>query len=233
MTAPIQSGYPDFGRYQAQATKLYAKALVTNQNADFTVDLGYVGDVANLGVRVQPTVAHCVVDMNFTSDAAGTIFLGNHTFSCRSNDTFARSLPVLGPFCQVTFFLPTVPADVDYTFGQASAPYSGLDLSSSANVVFSGADVSHPNGQTLIEGGRVLPGLAYFFGEATAANTFMDIRSVSASGSVTFLTRIANGDLRKVQPVFLPAQHLQLRVQNNSGVAQFFSYSLTCALGIG
>jgi hypothetical protein len=232
MTAPIASDYPDFGRYQAQAAKVYAKALSINNATDLAVNLGYVGDVPHLRANVTATVNTFLMSVDFFADAAGTTYLNSHTISFRAVDIFARTLPVLGPFCRVTFFYAGANFDVDYSFSQATIPSAGLELSSSANVLFS-IQQNCAVGATLFEGNRVYPGPAVLFAELVTAATFVDLRSVSSTGTITTIGRVRNPNSPYPLPLFLPAQHLQILCQNNSAGAAFFTVFVTADPGLG
>jgi len=233
MTTPIVSGYPDFGRYQAQATKLYAKASLTNQNTNVTVNLGYVGDVSNIAVVMRMTANSARISMDFTMDSAGTINVGNHTIGLRVGDIFTRTVPVLGPYCIVTIIIPTAGTGIDYSFVQAASPYASMYNSSTSNVILSGYNVSCPAGATFVDGNVVAPGPASFFAKMPAANTFMDLFTVDEITAVkTFLCRVDLNDGNKVQPLYLPAQHVQLTIQNNTAGALLFLYSLTTDVGL-
>lgn len=227
MTAPIASGFPDFGRFQAQATKLYAKLLSTGNVFSFSVDLGYVGDIAHLGVNITVPVGACVVSLDFGMQTGAVQATGNHTFSMRANDHFARTLPVLGPYCVVTFFYTLVTFDVDYTFFQAAWPYSSLFNSSSFNVLAAAEGVAIGVGNTVVDCTAILPGPAVLFAALPAVVSSVTVYSVTASGVQTFLTRVFGNNIEAERQLYLPGQHIRLQLSNAGPGSQNFTYSLT------
>lgn len=228
MTAPIASDYPDWGRYQAQATKVYARADVVASTVDTTIDLGYVGDISNLGVYINCTVNSIVVSVDFFSDATGLLALGNHTFSLRQLTTFARTLPTLGPFCRVTFFIGVSPATYSYRFFQGGRPFTSFDNSSSANILLSDFGVTaFAPGNTNVDAGRVWPGEAELYAEIPAGGGYVALFGVSATGPETFITRITGGGTVASRRVFLPAQTPRIRVNNAAGVPALFVFALS------
>lgn len=227
MTAPIASGFPDFGRYQAQATKIYSLSSNGAMVAPQVVPLGYVGDVANLGVRILNLAGTVLVDLSFHSDAAYTSEIGDHSISFRAGDLFARTLPVLGPFCRVTFTPVTTPVNVEWKFYQASAGWSSFDNDSTANVLaFDNLSLYAP-GLTNVECAVVWPGAATLFAALPPVAAWVAVYGVSTGGARTFLTRVFGNGIEGERRFFLPAQHIQVEVNNTSGVNQNFIYSLT------
>lgn len=230
MTAPIANDYPDWGRFQAQATKLYAQAVTPAMVANFTVDLGYVGDIPHLGVRVVNINGRYVMTINFYADQAKSINLGNHTVDMRDGDILSRTLPILGPFADVFFFAVATPINIVYAFYQATVPYSPLDTSSTANVLFSANPTLRPAGQSFLDCGRIWPGEATLFAALPPVASIVYVHSLDSAGVRTFLARVFGNGIDGNVRFFLPATHIQLEFFVGGGAAQNFIVALTAAV---
>jgi hypothetical protein len=228
VTAPVASDYPDWGRYQAQSAKIYATIANPAVNADFTTNVGYVGDVPHLGTFIEAAAGAIVVEIAFFADAAGALLLANHTMSLRAGDRFFRTVPVLGPFCRVNWFVAAAPVDLTASFSQSTAPFSAFTFNSSANVLASdfGATAFAP-GNTNVEANRVWPGEANLYAEIPAGGGYVAVFSVSAAGTETFLTRVSGAGITGDRRLYLPATHIRIRVNNGAGVAALFVFALT------
>lgn len=227
MTAPVQSGYPDFGRYQAQATKIYAQAVVNNRLTDLSIVPGYVGDIAHMGVRVVNISGQFVLTIAFYSDAARTLNLGNHQISMRDGDILSRTFPVLGPFCDIFFLAVGTPINMVYAFYQATVPYSPLDTSPIANVLGSENLVLHPPGLTTVDCSYILPGPAVLFGALPPVVSWIAVYAVDAFGALTFLTRVFGNGIEDYRELFLPASHIRVEINNTAAINHTFLWSLT------
>lgn len=230
MTAPVASGYPDFGRYQAQATKIYADSSQAGAVNPITIDLGYVGDVAQLGTRILNTGGTFVMDMAFHDDGTYTNEIGDHSFSFRTGDSMARTVPVLGPFCRVTIIPVTTPVTVEWKFYQAANAWASFDNDTTANVLASAEASAAAPGVTAIECSSIWPGEAILFARLPGVLSAVSVYGVSSAGSLTFLTSIQGTGIEGERRVILPAQHIRLHLANTSGVNQNFTYSLTANL---
>lgn len=227
MTAPIQSGFPDFGRYQAQATKIYANASFTGATTQQVINLGYVGDVANLGCYILVTAGTTEVRFDFFADAAFTQLLFAHYMDFRTNDKLARTVPVLGPFCRVTFVPSTTPVDATYRFTQAASAFNPLDNSSRANVLFTAEPINIPVGNTVVDCNKIWPGKATLFARLPAVVSSVTAYAQVASGGLQFLASIFGNGIEDYRELYLPATHIVLQFSNAGPGAQNFVASLT------
>lgn len=227
MTLPLQTGYPDYGRFLAQSTKIYAQAVLPAVVANFTVDLGYVGDIAHLGARVVNIAGTFLATVNFYADAAKTINLGNHPIGFRDGDIFSRTLPVLGPFADVFFFVGTTPINMVYAFYQATVAYSALDTDQRTNVLFSAEPINIPVGATFVDCDRILPGPAALFVTLPAVASRVNVYSRDPFGAFTFLCKVDGNALQVDRHFFLPAEHIVLKFEHGGPGAQNFIASLT------
>lgn len=227
MTAPVATGYPDFGRYQAQATKIYAQATIGGVVASFSLVPGYVGDIAHMGVRIVNIAGRFVVTISFYSDPARTLNLGNHQISMRDGDILSRTFPVLGPFCDIFFFAVGTPISATYAFYQSTVPYSPLDTSPTANVLGSENLVLHPPGLTTVDCSYILPGPASLFGALPPVASWIAVYAVDAFGALTFLTRVFGNGIEGYREFFLPASHIRVELNNTSAINQTFLWALT------
>lgn len=232
MTAPIASGFPDFGRFQAQSAKIYANLTLPAVNADFVTNIGYVGDVPHLGVFININAGTIVAVITFYTDAAGVNTVANHTASFRDGDSFYRTLPVLGPFCRINWFVGTTPIDMTVIVTQSTAPFSAFAFDSQANILAAQEAQVVPVGNTLVECTRVWPGEAVLFAALPAVVSSVTVYSVSSTGVQRFISRVFGNGVEAFRPLFLPATHIRLQLSNAGPGNQNFTYSLT-ALPLG
>lgn len=230
MTAPIQSGYPDYGRFQAQSTKIYARATLGPTIAPTDVDLGYVGDIPYLGVSLADTLFNWTIRIGFYTDATYTTLLMSHNIQMRANDGFARTVPVLGPYCRVHFTPLGGAGTIFYQFIQAVTSYGPLDDGSLANVLFATFNTAFVAGTTFVEGVDIWQGEAVFYVELPGVNSDVRLNAVSAGGTTTVLTRVAGNGITAERRIFLPAQHLEVQVINTGAGPANFTFILSAKI---
>lgn len=226
MTAPIASGFPDWGRYQAQATKIYANSSFTGAVAQVNVSLGYVGDISQLGAYILIGAGTTELRFNFFADAALSLPLASHFMDMRTLDKLARTVPVLGPFCQVTFIPSTTPVDATYRFFQAAGPFNPLDNSSRANVLFSAEPLNVPVGNTFVDCNKIWPGRATLMARLPGVVSSVTVYGQVASGGFIFLASVFGNGVEAYREFYLPATHIALQFSNGGPGAQNFTASL-------
>lgn len=226
MTAPVTHGYPDFGRYLAQADKFLTHIDVVNLNGTETHGPFFVGDVPAIGIFGVASANNMRVRFNFYGDSAGVTIFTSEVIDINNGDTAEFSIPTHGPWMYINIINGVGAASGLFDIWTEHIPRRPQANASTWNVLFSAVDTVYAAGQTLVNGGIVLPGRAIFTVDCTAANTFIDLRSIDYGGTALFLSRNNNASGIQDRIVYLPATHLQLRIQNNSGAAQVFSYTL-------
>lgn len=231
MTAPVPSGFPDFGRYQAQAAKVYAIGNFVSSAVAFTVNLGYVGDVPYLGISIFAETTNWVMQLSFFQNADFTGSIIDHWVTLRTGDQFAKTLPVLGPYAQVTFTPVGGAGALDYTFVQAVTTYQPLSFDADDNILFSERAVNHAAGTTALEGSKIWPGEAVLYGILPAAACELRLNSVDATGSARLIAHILGNNIQAERRVFLPATHLQLQFINGGAGPLAFTAVVTAAIG--
>lgn len=229
MTAPVEHGYPDFGRYAATADKF----LIDNNTAPVAglnnLVAVFVGDQKYLGVFAIVTGTSISVRFNFFGDSAGSQLFSGRTIDLQDGAWFEGSIPVLGPWLIVEIFAVGNAASLLLqAWGQ---PSHAMQTSSSAraNVVFSEQGRVVAPGTNNLDSGRVWTGEAILYAALPGVLSAVHLFSIEYTGTLIFLTRIQGTGIEAERRIFLPGQQLRIRFTNTSGVNQLFDYSLTAA----
>lgn len=232
MTAPLPHGYPDWGRYQASADKsLWSVANVT---IGVSTNYGpfFVGDVDFVRLYFLASTNHFNVSVKFYADAALTQFLMSDAVSVRQDDTYRRSIPVTGAYVLVQVSPSAAGSIFDARLTTLRHPARGNDGSDRDGVLITDIDGSYAVGTTIVDATKVIPGPAVFYGHAKTASTFLDLQVVNYVGTVLGLVRIINSTGPVSHLVYLPPQHVRIRVTNNSAGAAFFDLSLMASIEV-
>lgn len=230
MTAPVEHGYPDFGRYRASADKVYFDATVAD--IDGATDYGpfFVGDVDYLSLFFSPTTNHFLVTLGFYDAPSGGANTGLFAFSARNTCTVDQVVPVRGPYVIMTvqpnavngaFSALLASCPLHHSGGQAAGAGSLL-ISRTVAAIGAGATVT-----TLAQATRQAP--AVWSVSSPAATWVARLESITFQGVVTVLDRITQLSNEDARPIYLPHTTVQISVDNTTGVASTFSAYLNTA----
>lgn len=231
MTIPVPSGYPDFGRYQAQSTKVYFTANLAGITTMQTFNLGYVGDIPNLNVACLATLGSFDLTFYFTTVNQAGFTTGIHQVTMRPGLLFEQTVPVLGPFCQVIMDVGTTPISADITIVQATVPFKHFDVDGFSNVLASNGGHNIGVGNTFVVCNRVLAGPAVLYATIPPVAGSVSVYARDKLGNFQFLTRIFGASVEDTRPLFLPAKPIELQLNNPGPGNQDFMYSLTAGIG--
>lgn len=233
MTAPLPHGYPDWGRYEASADKLLASLSVLD--IDATTDYGtyFLGDVPYFRLQFFASVGSFRVILKYYDTSTLTTLVGQDSFDLNAGDTYNRSTPVLGAYLVMSVDPFVANSQFFATLTAAHAPWVSNGSNPTSNILFTGVDVSYPNGITYIEAGYIMPGWAQLTGRAIVANTEIDLYAQDYHAAEYFLNRIENANGMVSRALFLPPMHLRMRFRNLTGANQLFTYGLQAHPGGG
>lgn len=231
MTTPVPSGYPDFGRYQAQATKVYLALAQNGIVANTMFNLGYVGDVAVLNVASFATAGTCDLTFFFTTQDNAGFTTGIHQITHRLGTLFEQTVPVLGPYCHVTLDVGTTPIDITTTIVQATTPFKHFDVLGFNNVLASAEPFNAPVGNTFVSCTRIIPGPAVLFAALPPVVSSVSVYATDKLGNNTFISRVFGNGVEGYREMFLPPMPIRLQLSNAGPGAQNFVYSLTAGIG--
>jgi hypothetical protein len=233
MTVPLPHGYPDWGRYEASADKLLADLNVLDIDATTDYGIYFLGDVPFFRLQFFASVGSFRVILKYYDTSTLTTLVGRDSFDLNAGDTYNRATPVLGAYLVMSVDPFVANSQFFATLTAAHAPWVSNGNDPASIILFTGVDVSHPNGITFIEAGYIMPGWAQLHGRAIVAATEIDLYAVDYHGALYFLNRIENVNGMVSRAIFLPPMHLRLRIRNLSGAAQLFTYCLQAQPGGG
>lgn len=231
MTAPTPHGYPDFGRFIANADKLITVINDNNINAPINYGPYFVGDIPYVRFRFRTFVNNFDVTVNFYEDEAFTTLLGTEFWSANVLDVFDQTVPALGPFMQITVSPAAAASSFNLRVVAAHTLWRPSNAGHLAALPFDGVAVNYPAGATSLEAPYVVPGPGIFHGECVTANTRMDLQAIDSAGNVHRLLRIRDLEGLVTRQFFAPAMHLRLAIDNGSGGVAPFTYSVMTQYG--
>lgn len=212
---------------------------VTTALATASLPIVFVGDLTSVGFSlVLDPNNSATAFFDWFADPGGLVSLVTERVYFRAGafgEGASWVMPVHGAYFRLR--LQPIAADITYSFTMWSDPagsysYPGNNLNSPWIIIFNADAQSFAAGNTTLEGGAILPGLATFLGEATAANCFITLYAVDSANNQFLLSRHTQPNGNNEKLVNLPPMHLRLIVSNGSGVNQTFSYSLSAKPGV-
>jgi hypothetical protein len=222
MTAPASHGYPDFGRYQAQADikLLDQNAIVIS--ADTNVNVGFVGNVPYLGVTFIATVQSIRAIFAFYADSTFTTATQNVAVDIQQGATFTDSIPVLGPFLQVQLQAGAYNATYSLKLYQTATGVKAQSGFYGRPILVNEAQASHAAGTTFITPGPCIVGEHHFRWRCAAAADVIQVETIDHGGTVKPLVRVTGADPIQSVLFFAPACSLRVRVTNSgAGAANY------------
>lgn len=217
MTAPISHGYPDWGRFAAQADILLNIETGTVINNPVTRGPYFVGNVQAVGIEFSPSVGSAEVQIGWYDSAAGTNLLTLETYEFQVGTRMTQTIPVLGPFMLVTIVDGVSPCTFSLTLWTAPTRRNkangatGISLVGVINTAI-GIGVTATNNATEVHIGEV-----YWSGWQGVANFVAFLEVVDSLGNVTILDRWQGAGLEFSRRIFLPAARARIRHVNQSG----------------
>lgn len=224
MTQPVGHGYPDFGRFVAQADKLLLDTGTVASNVVVTYNLGFVGDVDALGYFIRATTQGQSFEFAFYEDAAGVNKFTGHTIAVVAPLTSDRFIPVLGPFCRL--IVTPAAAGGSHAAKVWTGPRGGIasDTLSGTNILITATAVNvAAAGNSTQDAVRVWPGEAHWTVSSLAATWRAELRMLLASGAFTVVDSM-QGTAAGTQHhrVFLPNRAARVFYTNTSAAAANF-----------
>lgn len=227
MTDPIVHGYPDFGRYQAQADKVFVDVNDPDIDAQETYGPFFVGDVPAFGIFFSVSTGSFRVFIDYADSILFTVTTDSHRIELRPGDTASLQLPTLGPWVRVRVDPQAANQAFLMTLWAASLPFRPNGGLADANRLYSSNAQNVPVGVTNLDVSRIWPGEAILYTRLPVATIDVRLKATFASGSTILLAGmpLAVGDAER--RVFLPPMHLFIELNNTSGAVQTILISLT------
>jgi hypothetical protein len=228
MTAPIPTDFPDEGREQPSANKIFvqqAALLLTG-----TINLGpfFVGDQSHLVVYFDTITNNATLGLDYYSDASLGQFIGQQTLSVAPGAGFGQSLPVVGPFVYLTLSPVPANATVNLFIYSAAGPLMNVRQGEIANILASQIGYVGAPGTTFVNTSQVWPGEAHFTTSLPGTLSEIRLEAVQANGTITMIDTTVGANLQRANTVFLPRCPTRLRIVNTAGASQSYTFAL-CA----
>lgn len=223
MTQPVAHGYPDYGRFASTVDKIL---LVVDDGAASGFPIHgrfFVGDAERLGIIASLSVDNAEFSIEFWSADTGGTQMGGWAFGVRSGSKVDTTVPVAGPWVDVSLNPNGANPTYDLVLYTARAPVLNSVTSSRGNMLCTINQSIGAGAGVTVTSTRIWPGEAHWFCESAVAGWNAQATSISFSGSVavidSFRSTVADGLGRQI---FLPATNVQLIVNNTSAGAGTF-----------
>jgi len=231
MTAPVSHGFPDWGRYQARAGKLFDLQLIFGQVGARTFGPYFVGDVRHLGLSLVVGTSGASIDLEYYADATLTFLMGQDHVTLLAGGVFERTVPALGPYFIIRFTPNASPFDIAMRIWQADDPSTPFALTAIDNILVSQVAVPHAPGVTSLDIVNARAGPANMYVRLPAVQSEVRLSSCSPAGVLTFLTSVVTPDVSGDRRIYLPNTGLRVEWINTTAVNQDFSVVVTVQMG--
>lgn len=231
MTQPVVHGYPDFGRFQARATKVYLDTSGNYAGSDITFGPFFVGDIEYLAHAFSSVTVNSSLFLEYYADDALSTFLGDHWVSCRAGVRSDMSLPVLGPWLSVRLHAFASPGSWTLALYEATGRLLSTYWSNSSTALINTIGVNiAAGGNTVIWAPVIRAGRAVWRINPGATAWVADLIALEGSGTITIIDRITQLEGTTQQSAYLPAQTAGIRVFNNDAAAKTFNVFLNAPI---
>lgn len=224
MTAPIAHGYPDWGRYAARSDVLLLDLTGEAYTGVVTHQLGFVGGYEGIAFSFIAVVGPYRVRISYGTTALSSSIVTQYTFEFQSGGMTNVVLPILGPYCFIE--VRGTGASTTYTITASTSQRDAIDqpASGKANAIINNYGQPIGAGATATATASVIwPGGAYLVVYCTGNNWVADVSALSYTGGNNFIDYlVSNGATETQHFLFLPCSQIQVRVTNNSGIAQTY-----------
>lgn len=226
--SPTPHGYPDYGRFSPSTDVILLQVEDLDIDAGETTDLGFIGTLPFIGVRFAPSTGHFRLQFNFYADFARTQLVDGYTIAVRVNQQFRGSVPVLGPFADVSVLPVAVNSAYALTLYAEHRPFRAYGTSTSVgNLLVASFAVNIGAGAVRTDTPTyVSPGWATWSVDTNVADWFSEIEAIDQSGTTTFIDRLEEKAGNQRRTIHLPACSFQVRTGNNTGAAGTFYISV-------
>ena len=228
MAQPVGHGYPDFGRFQAQADKLLD--FLSNHDTDSSITRGriFVGDIPYVGLSIQSQINNFEYQAYFWTAQTGGALLSTQSIDIRQGGTAEFAIPIGGPWLEMRI-IPNATGSrftyVSYSSHSALRLFTG---SASQNVLLENPGVSVGAGATHnATTTRVAPGDAHWVAHFDSATSFrIRLESIDLFGGVKLIDFVNADTGSSSRRIFLPPTLVRISAFNNDAGARNLLYSV-------
>lgn len=232
MTAPFTHGYPDWGRYSAQAARIYIDTTFSNIAVTPSVSTllsTFSGDVPRVSPFVRAVTGNFDVFVQFHSDnpSAGGVVLHQMAFVLHAGQTWAHSIAVSAPWLVILARSNVATNEVALRVTESTQHgLTQFGAGGNDNIVISTVDSVPALATVTYDADQVWPGLAHWsFTVDPHVDVDLRLSVLSLAGGISgTVLRVTNPCEQSVWGLAcLPAAPVQLRLINNSDLITTFT----------
>lgn len=227
MTSPVAHGYPDWGRFEASADKLLAFDQQLDVDAGTSYPRFFVGDVPYVSVWLNAITNHFAFTLRFLDAQTGGNFLAQQVCSVRDGSEFDATIPVSGPWLELTATPSAANSAFQYALATARTPHIGMRSGYNDPVLVSFNATVGAGASLTTEAVRVYAGEAHWFAETALATWTARLETFDFAGASIILDEfrgITAG--HEGRQVFIPPVNMRIVVTNQTGGAGSFRGAL-------
>lgn len=227
MTAPVPHGYPDWGRYAAQADVELIGTSALNQAVAVTFGRFFVGGVRHCAYIFTVATNHATVTLEtYTAETGGTL-LSQQTIECRAGGGFDVSIPVQGPWLAITVTPVGGAIDFDLNVWTTAGNLASVTGPMAPRYALSQINIAVAAGATVTTNiPYTYPGLGHWVVFHTAATFNHTLRTIDSAGAVKIIDQITQTTPPGARLIHIPPIPMQLAIQNTSGAAAAYNASI-------
>lgn len=229
MTAPVSSGFPDFGRFASEAQVLEINDINTGIAHNFGYPAKYVGNARALQLWANPPTHGMRLQFQFYGDAAHTVIMDSYVVNMLPGDVVKQPIPILGPW----LFVVVQHADaltnsvtIQLWRTPELAAFAGLegDLA-----VFSADGVAIGAGASVtLHCPYVMEGEMIWAVTVLSNNWGARLDAADYNGNLTAIDRVdSTAGVYPQRETYAPPWHLQLLIVNQAAAASTYRIHAT------
>lgn len=223
MTQPVPHGFPDWGRFDSSADKVYIRFDESGLTGNFSLDPLFVGDVSHVGISCVVTQNAAYMAIDWYEDEGLTSALWSDTIEFAADKLCVINLPVRGPYLSIAWEPQATPYNI---LGRITSAKSGKAAIGAAdeNVLISRLNIAIGAGAVVSSTSfRIIPGPAIWNVFVTSTTWTAAISGVHPDGTTIRLDTINQTVGHASRPLYLPACSLVLTITNTSAAAAAFN----------
>lgn len=219
MTTPTPHGYPDWGRFMAQADTRVFNYENETLSALFSTPARFVGALPWVIVEMSTPATRARANLFWYADEAMTQLVDSYPLTCKSTAQLQVALPVGASFLQADLELTAYPDDITFTVDMIPAPVSDWTETLGNKILTANGTNLPAAATTTISAIRVTSGWANIWVEAFGAtNVEARLLAVNFGGTRNSLVRWQISGAKDPRNLYIPPLPLELDLVNADAV---------------
>jgi hypothetical protein len=223
VTAPLEHGYPDYGRFTAQQDIRILSVVNTDLDTFETHPMVFTGHIPYLYMLAASAAQHMSFSFTWFADLAGAIIIQSQTIDVRAGDTFDGTIPNFGPFVQVTVSSSAANGSYGLDLISSNVPKRTPNAGHVGNLLLRVTSQSIGAGATRTDViNTISPGPATWSVDTNVADWFSEIEAIDQAGTTYLIDRLEEKAGNQRRLIFLPPCSVRVRTGNNTAAAGTF-----------